>query len=365
MARAYRCLGALVLATGCSDPNPGFYIDLDLGTLTGSSEPSGTTSTGEPTTGPTTGDATPDATTDEAADGPGPTGATSEPDTTTDDTASADPTLSTSAPLTGTGGPSCGDGEIGPDEQCDAGADNGAGDPCKDDCTLTTCGDGYQGGEEQCDLGGGNHDEGACTLACALPVCGDGFTNGDDNCDSGPQNGTGPGLCSADCKSQISGQVKQIVVSAMTFSGKLFAEGMTGIVAGDKLCGAGFDVMAAAPDVRAASTGPFDGQGQQDWVLDPYTAYVNKQNIVVFVTGASGLLGVVDGQPADLLAPIGAGKVWTGLQPTWQTADATCNGWNSSAGSGIVGDAAQVSGQFISMGAQACDVKARLYCVQQ
>ncbi|MCY1056428.1 DUF4215 domain-containing protein [Nannocystis sp. SCPEA4] len=77
-------------------------------------------------------------------------------------------------------GPVCGDGEVQPGEQCDAGPLNGDWAACKTDCTLASCGDGLRGPTEECDGG----DD--CLADCTVARCGDGLVNRDDElCDDG------------------------------------------------------------------------------------------------------------------------------------------------------------------------------------
>ena len=50
--------------------------------------------------------------------------------------------------------PTCGDGVVDPDEECDDGLDNGeAPDACRSTCTLPYCGDSIVDSGEACDLG--------------------------------------------------------------------------------------------------------------------------------------------------------------------------------------------------------------------
>lgn len=136
-----------------------------------------TTSTDPPSTGGPTGDPTP---TDGAPDAGGTTGSTGDGGGDTTETV-------------GTGGDvaGCGDGVVGPDEQCDDGlAENTVSGECLPDCVLASCGDGFlQEGVEQCDLGGGNsHDFGGCVPGTCHwgPNCGDGVvTPGHELCDPG------------------------------------------------------------------------------------------------------------------------------------------------------------------------------------
>ena len=62
--------------------------------------------------------------------------------------------------------PPCGDGEIGPDEECDEGAANADDAACKLDCTLGVCGDGHLGPGETCDDGNDDDDD-ACSNDCS------------------------------------------------------------------------------------------------------------------------------------------------------------------------------------------------------
>jgi len=82
-------------------------------------------------------------------------------------------------------GPSCGDGIIDPDEECDDGDLNSDTDPdaCRTDCTLPFCGDGVIDSGEECDDGDANSDTepGACRTDCTLPD--DCVTDAD--CDNG------------------------------------------------------------------------------------------------------------------------------------------------------------------------------------
>jgi len=127
--------------------------------------------------------------------------------------------------------PSCSDGALNDDEQCDDG-NKDAGDGCSANCLVVEqgyacptpgaecvlaalCGDGLQIGEEQCDDGNARGDDG-CTATCQLErdyvcptpgepcvssvSCGDRRISGDEQCDDGNTlDGDG---CSATCKSE-------------------------------------------------------------------------------------------------------------------------------------------------------------------
>lgn len=82
-------------------------------------------------------------------------------------------------------------------EQCDEGTENGPGKACKANCTFNLCGDGDVGPDEECDLAGENNNSGECTLACQKAACGDGFLQGDEECDDGNLPGE---MCSNECR---------------------------------------------------------------------------------------------------------------------------------------------------------------------
>jgi cysteine-rich repeat protein len=78
----------------------------------------------------------------------------------------------------------CGDAIIQAGEGCDAGADNGPGQPCNSMCQPNVCGDGEIGPGEACDDGNMDDDD-ECSNECALPSCGDGNLDLGEQCDDG------------------------------------------------------------------------------------------------------------------------------------------------------------------------------------
>jgi len=90
--------------------------------------------------------------------------------------------------------PSCGDGTLDTDEQCDKGAANSLRADCLPDvCRLNVCGDGYPNldgalSHEECDDGNDNEHD-ACLRSCRLNVCGDEVVHsGVEDCDDGNSN---------------------------------------------------------------------------------------------------------------------------------------------------------------------------------
>jgi len=97
----------------------------------------------------------------------------------------------------------CGDGEVGPGEDCDDGPMNlGGYNQCRPDCTFgPRCGDAIAQEEEVCDLGEALNigDYGGCAPNCQLgPHCGDGLPSDGEKCDDGLNKG-GYGECAAGC----------------------------------------------------------------------------------------------------------------------------------------------------------------------
>jgi cysteine-rich repeat protein len=83
----------------------------------------------------------------------------------------------------------CGDGDKGPDEQCDDGELDG-GDGCSASCTLEECGNSVVDPGEACDDGANGDQDDGCTDACKSPVCGDSFVQPSigEECDLGGAN---------------------------------------------------------------------------------------------------------------------------------------------------------------------------------
>jgi cysteine-rich repeat protein len=82
-------------------------------------------------------------------------------------------------------GPTCGDGNLDPGEECDDGNSSNE-DACLNDCTAATCGDGFvQLGVEECDDGNSSNTD-ACLNDCVAATCGDGYLQeGVEECDDG------------------------------------------------------------------------------------------------------------------------------------------------------------------------------------
>lgn len=129
------------------------------------------------------------STTDEPSSSGEPDSTSSSGDETTGDESSGAPSSSGTSGEDSSGGSSgpvgfCGDGEVGPGEQCDDGIETKL---CDKDCSLQQCGDGYVNNTavEQCDDGNALNTD-SCRNACRLAVCGDGYVwIGEEECDDG------------------------------------------------------------------------------------------------------------------------------------------------------------------------------------
>jgi cysteine-rich repeat protein len=93
--------------------------------------------------------------------------------------------------------PSCGDGQIDVNEECDDGNSSNT-DGCLNNCQPAACGDGYHWqGEEQCDDGNTSNQD-ACKNDCTTAFCGDGYLHsGEEQCDDGNTSNTDE--CVGDC----------------------------------------------------------------------------------------------------------------------------------------------------------------------
>lgn len=209
----------------------------------------------------------------------------------------------------------------------------------------------------------------------AIPdSCGDGVLDEDEVCDAGDDNGVQPGDCAPDCSAQV--QERTIVVATTNVAAS-FASGSDTVVGVlDGACatefGAGAVAMFAHGDERRASGTAYTGDEAIDWVLDPWTRYLNDANELVWITESIALLGVDGaGDTHDLLhalwLPVENNPAFTGMNTDWTTLlDANCNGWTLPAG----GSMAQGNPWFVGEwdflrlpGTSSCGNSRGFYCV--
>lgn len=312
--------------TGCQEA--GMPGETDAGITSGSTAPAAPTMTTD----------VPTMAADSAIVGP------DDPQTTT--TGDADAT--SSGADTTAGAPSCGDGIVGDNEECDESLnvnnDNGF---CTKQCKINVCGDGKLFvGWELCDEGEANSDAygSLCGSQCAPGVrCGDGKLQPEfEGCDLGPNNGGPEGdeqgiLCDANCRAQrLRG-----FVTEQTFSGDL-----GGPFGADGKCREAAQAAGLGEPERFyayLSTGEVDAVKRFEKVATswPY----------VFVTGkkfADGFASLIEAGPlgegisiTEDGTPLFKANVATNTKPGGVrfSADQHCQGWTSAdvASAGRVG----------------------------
>lgn len=163
------------------------------------------------------------------------------------------------------------------------------------------------------------------------PVCGNGVVEDGEVCDDGPMPELMPGACAPDCSKVI--DVKHIFKNGLIENSDL---GPNPVAAADSLCPIGHKAMFVYGNVRVATTVPWQSVGSVDWPIQPYTAYVNNQEELIWVTDEVRLLAVRDGQQQPPIHPLFPcepcieGRMVSGMAPdgTNLLTD-TCDGWTS------------------------------------
>lgn len=201
-------------------------------------------------------------------------------------------------------------------------------------------------------------------------VCGDGQQDDGETCDDGVNAGQHEGDCTPDCSALV--QQKLIRLSQNSTPAN-FAPDMNPVAVADSFCPAGYLAFFADGVNRVASVAPLAGNGQVDWVLQPWTEYVNPDGDHMWTTTELLLLGVADdntwaGLENPLTPDIDFG--FTGLFEDYTTSTLTCSGWSTT--SGIAASAGQVhetTQQFVGppLDGQGgiCSVSQQFICVEQ
>ncbi len=199
-------------------------------------------------------------------------------------------------------------------------------------------------------------------------ICGNGEMEAGEACDD-PEASLEVGACRPDCGGLI--ESRTIRLSNTSALGDL---GENPVATLDALCPGGYRAMFSDGENRRATTvgnGVFD---PVDWVLEPYTAYLNADGALLWVTDEVALLGVRTGTAQPLLAPIVAFEdnppgCFTGMNPDWTApASANCQGWSSTSASddhnvGIPW--VQDQGSFLNNGGLTpCNLPEHVYCVE-
>jgi hypothetical protein len=145
----------------------------------------------------------------------------------------------------------------------------------------------------------------------------------------------------------------------------------------DGYCSSGYKALFSDGSFRVASVTANLGDGQKDWVLAPWTRYVNSATQLIWLTQTVRLLGVSGGVFKGLtnaIVPSSASGYLTGMNGDWTAlaAGRNCSAWSSitSAAQGMIGIGGNTTGTFLE---QAHDftypcsdtTSWRLYCVEQ
>ncbi len=373
---------SLVLVAGCLDQNP-IFVEPPATT--------GDTQGGESTAAPLTTDMMPTSTPPTTMPPPPTTGESAEGSGATTES----PDTDSSATMSGF----CGDGVIGPNEECDDANDDDA-DECLNSCKLAYCGDGVlRLGKEECD-DGNPEDADDCLSTCVVPTCGDMVVwEGHEECDDGNtvktdacidcfkavcgdqfvqegvedcdepdaemNDGCEPGICKQ--------SVRLVFVTSVPYTG-----GFGGIGLANLKCEA-LAMMAGLPKsgymawLSDNNVWPAKVMDQADF---PYVK-VNGEKVAdnwnELVSGKlqSPINLTEKGLPPPVLAdppPCPGYKVHTNTNPMGQPAGVdSCGGWMVGGGPALGGstDNSDMGWTALCGSDQACAYKAPIYCIQQ
>ncbi len=267
------------------------------------------------------------------------------------------------------------------------------------------CGDGSIDALEECDDGEANSNTApdACRTDCTLARCGDGVVDSDEGCDDGDNPGAAVGDCIPGCVGRVEQVLRMRLSSPFTGVDSGFAaEAASFTEAADALCPEGFKAVITDGSTRIATVTPLVGDGQVDWVLEPFTAYYDEvedtsrwptccsegfagepccedgvyTGQLVGTTDDVTLLGVRRGEPVALPGPGGipyyrfdrSGRaVWTGFNTDWTAGD-TCSGWTSTDAeqAGIIGNSGRQTSGLWSVIPNDCGSRSRqILCAEQ
>jgi hypothetical protein len=244
----------------------------------------------------------------------------------------------------------------GSDESDDGGSAGQSSDPC---------GDGHLEGNEECDDGTENGPGHACNAQCKRNVCGDGDQGPGEGCDDGAENGLTLLACAPDCSRII--EAKHIVVSPEMQGEKLQPNP---VAHADAQCPSGFKALFGYGNERRATTIPFGNANAVDWVLRPYTYYVNTSENLIWLTRETPLLGVESGAFVGLTNPISQYTlaIISNLNPDGTLLETdNCEGWSGvdETFSTHIGLPLASDSGFLDYTVLACGYLVAFYCVEQ
>jgi hypothetical protein len=209
-------------------------------------------------------------------------------------------------------------------------------------------------------------------------MCGDGRQTAPEVCDDGASNGTKPGQCNPRCTGRV--ETKHLRVTPQFFDGNL-----GGVAGADAKCaaafGAGWKAVISDGVKRQATSTQADhlsGTGIEavdpiDWVLKPFTRYLNSKEQVVWTTDEAAMLGVTGGtfyaSLTNKLNPDTFRFGWAGCFYDWHPFFDTCQRWTSNAatetGTVYSNDVTtRIFGDDRTVGLSNCNDKLHVLCVE-
>lgn len=189
----------------------------------------------------------------------------------------------------------CGDAVVDADlgEQCDLGALNSDTGGCTLACLQNVCGDGLLGPDDECDDGDANSDSDAdaCRIDCTLATCGDGVTDTGEECEVGDVLTNG--LCTTACQVECTigfGSCDGAVQTGCEIDLSSSAENCN---ACGHDCGGGACNASVCSPVQIAELSAFDSGSSSAWPVMKHHlgyVYINTEWGLVRVATASRTL---------------------------------------------------------------------------
>jgi hypothetical protein len=206
-----------------------------------------------------------------------------------------------------------------------------------------------------------------CNDQCRFNVCGDGDQGPTEACDEGDDNALELLACAPDCSRIV--QAKHIVISpSPSRSGRDL--GSNPVATADSDCPSGYKAMFSYGTARRATTSPFESRNAVDWVIQPYTIYLNAYENLIWATREVPLLGVEKGAFVGLENAIAIVVDCfvsnMNIDGTTLTSD-NCNGWSTNnSGYATCGIPYSTTESYlVADGPDDCNGNTSFYCVEQ
>jgi hypothetical protein len=162
-------------------------------------------------------------------------------------------------------------------------------------------------------------------------------------------------------------ELYSIFVSSAAIAGNLNGvDGADNTCATDTKCPTG-SICKAMLATSSGATDARQANPVNNWVLEPYTAYVNEAGQLIGTTGIGGAINSsVFAYPLNHAVASSSTNIWTGLDPNWTSSPNTCSDWSVGDNSkfGNVGDASNSGESSLFNAYPTCESTHNLYCVQ-